>query len=180
VKQLLSTFTYWLVVVYRSRSPGIISRLKNTVDWFFIREKYCSGWKNKLNKTDYKPDEHSHNLPENAIPITGHDVFFWNKKKTRLNFNSSMLRAYKIVFDSNIQTILDPIMWRCPRHVRSLNWRIMQGMEAGKGIHIITCHALHDLGPSVPCFKMHHRCSSCSLIINSAGKRNVYREVQAK
>jgi hypothetical protein len=31
--------------------------LKNTVGWFFIREKYCSGWKNKLNKTDYKPDE---------------------------------------------------------------------------------------------------------------------------
>jgi hypothetical protein len=22
-----------------------------------VREKYCSGWKNKLNKTDYKPDE---------------------------------------------------------------------------------------------------------------------------
>jgi hypothetical protein len=22
-----------------------------------MREKYCSGWKNKLNKTDYKPDE---------------------------------------------------------------------------------------------------------------------------
>jgi hypothetical protein len=21
-----------------------------------VREKYCSGWKNKLNKTDYKPD----------------------------------------------------------------------------------------------------------------------------
>jgi hypothetical protein len=25
--------------------------------WFFVREKYCSGWKNKPNKTDYKPDE---------------------------------------------------------------------------------------------------------------------------
>jgi hypothetical protein len=23
-----------------------------------VREKYCSGWKNKPNKTDYKPDEH--------------------------------------------------------------------------------------------------------------------------
>jgi hypothetical protein len=22
-----------------------------------LREKYCSGWKNKPNKTDYKPDE---------------------------------------------------------------------------------------------------------------------------
>jgi hypothetical protein len=22
-----------------------------------VREKYCSGWKNKPNKTDYKPDE---------------------------------------------------------------------------------------------------------------------------
>jgi hypothetical protein len=40
-----------------SRSAGIISRLKNTVVWFFVREKYCFGWKNKLNKTDYKPDE---------------------------------------------------------------------------------------------------------------------------
>jgi hypothetical protein len=40
-----------------TRSDGIISRLKNTVSWFFVREKYCSGWKNKPNKTDYKPDE---------------------------------------------------------------------------------------------------------------------------
>jgi hypothetical protein len=47
------TAAVWL----RSRSAGIISRLKNTVDWFFVREKYCFGWKNKLNKTDYKPDE---------------------------------------------------------------------------------------------------------------------------
>jgi hypothetical protein len=30
---------------------------ENTVGWFFVREKYCSGWKNKPNKTDYKPDE---------------------------------------------------------------------------------------------------------------------------
>jgi hypothetical protein len=44
----------------RSRSAGIISRLKNTVSWFFVREKYCSGWKNKLNKTDYKQDEQGH------------------------------------------------------------------------------------------------------------------------
>jgi hypothetical protein len=40
-----------------SHLAGIISRLKNTVAWFFMREKYYSGWKNKLNKTDYKPDE---------------------------------------------------------------------------------------------------------------------------
>jgi hypothetical protein len=39
------------------RSAGIISRLKNTIDWFFVREKYCSDWKNKPNKTDYKSDE---------------------------------------------------------------------------------------------------------------------------
>jgi hypothetical protein len=46
----------------RSRSAGIISRLKNTVGWFFVREKYCSDWKNKLNKTDYKPDEQGQSL----------------------------------------------------------------------------------------------------------------------
>jgi hypothetical protein len=37
------------------RSAVLISRLKNTVGWFVVREKYCSGWKNKLKKTDYKP-----------------------------------------------------------------------------------------------------------------------------
>jgi hypothetical protein len=42
------------------RSAGIISQLKNIVGWFFVREKYCSAWKNKLNKTDYKPDEQGH------------------------------------------------------------------------------------------------------------------------
>jgi hypothetical protein len=50
----------WLIHLacsLRSRSAEIISRLKNTVGWFFVREKYCSGWKNKLNKTNYKPDE---------------------------------------------------------------------------------------------------------------------------
>jgi hypothetical protein len=47
----------WRVKRLWSRSAGIISRLKNTVGWFFVREKYCSGWKNKLNKTDYKPNE---------------------------------------------------------------------------------------------------------------------------
>jgi hypothetical protein len=44
------------------RSAGIISRLKNTVGWFFVREKYCSGWKNKLNKTNYKPDKQTHDI----------------------------------------------------------------------------------------------------------------------
>jgi hypothetical protein len=41
-----------------SRSAVLISRLKNIVSWFVVREKYCSGWKNKLKKTDYKPSEH--------------------------------------------------------------------------------------------------------------------------
>jgi hypothetical protein len=50
-------YLYTFFQIIRSRSAGIISRLKNTVGWFFMREKYCSGWKNKLNKTDYKPDE---------------------------------------------------------------------------------------------------------------------------
>jgi hypothetical protein len=45
---------------YWGRSVEIISQLKNTVDWFFVREKYYSGWKNKPNKTDYKPDEQDH------------------------------------------------------------------------------------------------------------------------
>jgi hypothetical protein len=40
-------------------SAGLISRLKNTVDWFVVREKHCSDWKNKLKSTDYKPDEQS-------------------------------------------------------------------------------------------------------------------------
>jgi hypothetical protein len=39
-----------------------MSRLKNTVGWFFMREKYCSGWKNKPNKTDYKSDEQGQRL----------------------------------------------------------------------------------------------------------------------
>jgi hypothetical protein len=49
-----------LIRLYWSRSAGIISRLKNTAGRFFVREKYCSSWKNKLNKTDYKPDEQGH------------------------------------------------------------------------------------------------------------------------
>jgi hypothetical protein len=27
-----------------------------------VREKHCSGWKNKLKKTDYKPDEQGQHL----------------------------------------------------------------------------------------------------------------------
>jgi hypothetical protein len=46
-----------ILITLLARSAGIISRLKNTVDWFFMREKYCSDWKNKSNKTDYNPDE---------------------------------------------------------------------------------------------------------------------------
>jgi hypothetical protein len=57
------------VVLHRPRSAGIISRLKNTVGWFFVREKYCSGWKNKLNKTDYKSDEQDHN---DEVAVTWH------------------------------------------------------------------------------------------------------------
>jgi hypothetical protein len=48
---------HWGTACLWLRSAGIISRLKNTVGWYFVREKYCSGWKNKLNKADYKPDE---------------------------------------------------------------------------------------------------------------------------
>jgi hypothetical protein len=35
----------------------LISRLKNVVGWFVVREKYYFSWKNKLKSTDYKPDE---------------------------------------------------------------------------------------------------------------------------
>jgi hypothetical protein len=45
------------VLVPVARSVVLISRLKNTVGWFVVREKHCSGWKNKLKKTDYKPGE---------------------------------------------------------------------------------------------------------------------------
>jgi hypothetical protein len=59
---LLFLFTGRVTQLLWPRSAGIISRLKNTVGWFFMREKYCSDWKNKLNKTDYKPDEQGHML----------------------------------------------------------------------------------------------------------------------
>jgi hypothetical protein len=32
---------------------------KSTVRWFIVREKHCSGWKNKLKSTDYKTSEQS-------------------------------------------------------------------------------------------------------------------------
>jgi hypothetical protein len=37
---------------------GCADKSKNTVDWFIVREKHCSDWKNKLKSMDYKPDEH--------------------------------------------------------------------------------------------------------------------------
>jgi hypothetical protein len=48
------------ILLYWSRSAVLISRLKNTVGWFVVREKHCFGWKNKLKKMDYKPDERGH------------------------------------------------------------------------------------------------------------------------
>jgi hypothetical protein len=42
--------------MFRPRSAVLISRL--------VREKYCSGWKNQLKKTDYKPDEQGLRLQE--------------------------------------------------------------------------------------------------------------------
>jgi hypothetical protein len=71
----INTLTWspiWQFKYYTKRyiiisSAGIISRLKNTVGWFFVREKYCSGWKNKLNKTDYKPDEQGRTCYETSF-----------------------------------------------------------------------------------------------------------------
>jgi hypothetical protein len=45
----------------------LISRLKNTVGWFAVREKYCFEWKNKL-KTDYKPDKQDLCICINTCP----------------------------------------------------------------------------------------------------------------
>jgi hypothetical protein len=47
---------------WQPRSAVLISRLKNIVGYFVGREKYCSGWKNKLKSTDYKPDEQGLNI----------------------------------------------------------------------------------------------------------------------
>jgi hypothetical protein len=52
-------------------------RLKNTVGWFIMKEKYCFNWKNKLKKTDYKPDERAQSilrfpeLPESLLNLLG-------------------------------------------------------------------------------------------------------------
>jgi hypothetical protein len=49
------------------RSAVLISRLKNTVGWFVVREKYCSNWKNKLKKTDYKLDKQAFDSSRRAV-----------------------------------------------------------------------------------------------------------------
>jgi hypothetical protein len=38
--------------------------------WFVVREKYCSGWKNKLKSTDYKSDEQVSCLLPVFVPAT--------------------------------------------------------------------------------------------------------------
>jgi hypothetical protein len=52
----------------RPRSAGIISRLKKYCWLIFLRENYCFGWKNKLNKTDYKSDEQDLSLSSDPRP----------------------------------------------------------------------------------------------------------------
>jgi len=42
---------------YRSRSLRWKNKSKHCFDWFVVREKRCSGWKNKLKKMDYKRSE---------------------------------------------------------------------------------------------------------------------------
>jgi hypothetical protein len=42
---------------FMTRSAVLISRLKNTVIWFIVREKYCFDWKIKLKKINYKPNK---------------------------------------------------------------------------------------------------------------------------
>jgi hypothetical protein len=49
---------------------------KSTVCWFVVREKYCSGWKNKLKSINYKTGEHgldrmSHFPPRLPLPHLG-------------------------------------------------------------------------------------------------------------
>jgi hypothetical protein len=61
----------------RLRLAVLISRLKNTVDWFVVREKYCSDWKNKLKSMDYKPDEQGYILLEN--------IFLWKSSTSSSN-----------------------------------------------------------------------------------------------
>jgi hypothetical protein len=59
------------VTHFRPRSAMLISRLKNTVGWFVVREKYCFSWKNKLKSTDYKPDEQDLSVNFGAIHVQG-------------------------------------------------------------------------------------------------------------
>jgi hypothetical protein len=40
-------FLWWCNL---ARLVGLISRLKNTVGWFVVKEKYCSGWKKQAEK----------------------------------------------------------------------------------------------------------------------------------
>ena len=43
---------------YLARSLCWKNKPKHCSGWFVVREKYCSGWKNKLKSTDYKRSEH--------------------------------------------------------------------------------------------------------------------------
>jgi len=47
---------------HRPRSLRWKNKPKHCSYWFVMREKYCSGWKNKLKKTDYKRSEQDHIL----------------------------------------------------------------------------------------------------------------------
>jgi hypothetical protein len=68
------------------RSAWIISRLKNTVDWFLWEKKYCSGWKNKLDKTDYKPDEQGQRPPRLRTCTVEPDAKYSHYVKKRFCF----------------------------------------------------------------------------------------------
>jgi hypothetical protein len=86
------------------RSAGIISRLKNTVGWFFVREKYYSDWKNKLNKMDYKPDEQGPclmnlveqeaNRGEREAPVP-HDPSYPCNKRGRIKIEGAWRGRFK-------------------------------------------------------------------------------------
>jgi hypothetical protein len=67
-----------LCAVKLLRLAVLISRLTNTVDWFVMREKYCSDWKNKLKKIDYKPDERER-------------CHLWGSKKNSCHLSASYL-----------------------------------------------------------------------------------------
>jgi hypothetical protein len=67
----------------RPRSAVLISRLKNIVGWFVVREKHYYGWKNKLKSTNYKPDEQGQN-PRSATDLNDQDVSL-RVRMTQLN-----------------------------------------------------------------------------------------------